>query len=237
MFQIFDTDSDSPFGAISYFDAIKEQHDAVVPQAVYHSDKARIHLAKNTIAIDFVHALHEPVTRYEFSLPHIHAFGNGKHPTTYMCLALLAETLEIRLKQSIDTIHMLDAGTGTGILAIAAAVMGVRHIDAIDASIQAYECARENCGNRFPINIQCCDIQSFQPKQMYDCITANLMTALIIASVPRFSSMLEYKGYCIVSGIIDERHHEVIETFRKYNCILKDGQTDAGWFAGVFQKQ
>lgn len=236
MFQFFDTDSDSAFGAISYFDAIKEQYDAVVPQAVYGSDTARIHISEKTIAIDFVQALHEPVTRYEFTLPHIHAFGNGKHPTTYMCLALLAETLHTRITKKPDEITMLDAGTGTGILAIAAAVMGVTHIDAFDASIQAYECARNNIGNKFPITVQCCDIQSFEPKCMYDCITANLMTALIIASAPKFSSMLENQGYCIVSGIIDERQYEVIETFRKYNCILKDGQTSQGWFAGVFQK-
>ncbi|MEW6527519.1 MAG: 50S ribosomal protein L11 methyltransferase [Spirochaetota bacterium] len=236
MFPFFDKRT-TGFSTLSYFEVIREEFEAIVPQAVYGSDKAKIHVSENTIAIDFVQALHEPVTRYEFSLPYIHAFGNGKHPTTYMCLALLAETLHTGIAKKLDEISMLDAGTGTGILAIAAAVMGVKHIDAFDASVQAYECARKNIGNRFPINVQCCDIQSFKPERMYDCITANLMTALIIASVPRFSSMLKSQGYCIVSGIIDERHHEVIETFKKYNCILNDGQTSQGWFAGVFQKQ
>lgn len=234
MFQIFDEESRA--FSVSYFDAIKEQYEAVVPQAVYGSDKAKIHVADDTIAIDFVMSLHEPVTRYEFSLPHIHAFGNGKHPTTYMCLALLAETLHTRITKKRDEITMLDAGTGTGILAIAAAVMGVKDIDACDASIQAYECACKNIDNRFPINVLCCDIQSFTSNKQYDVITANLMTALIIANVHRFSSLLKPKGYCIVSGIIDERQHEVIETFNQYNCILKDGQTSQGWFAGVFQK-
>lgn len=234
MFQIFDAQSQSFL--ISYFDAIKEQYETIVPQAVYGSDKAKIHVAENAIAIDFVMSLHEPVTRYEFTLPHIHAFGNGKHPTTYMCLALLAETLHTRITKNREEISMLDVGTGTGILAIAAAVMGVKHIDACDASIQAYECARKNIDNRFPINVLCCDIQSFESNRQYDCITANLMTALIIASAHTFSSLLGSNGYCIVSGITSERQQEVIETFKQYNCILKDGQTSQGWFAGVFQK-
>ena len=236
MFQIFDTDSDSPFGANSYFDAIKEQYDAVVPQAVYGSNKARIHVSENTIAIDFVHALHEPVTRYEFCLPYIHAFGNGKHPTTYMCLALLAETLHIRVKQSIETIHMLDVGTGTGILAIAAHVMGVRHIDAFDASLQAYECALQNIKDRYTINLYCCDIASFSQHKQYDCITANLMTTCILQNITKFNSLLAKNGYCIVSGIIDERQHEVINAFKNNGCVLKDVQNSQGWFAGIFQK-
>lgn len=233
MFRLFASNNEL---YLFHLDSLLEDFDTIVPQSVYGSDKAHIHINDITIAIDFVMSLHEPLTRYEFTLPHIYAFGNGKHPTTYMCLALLAETLHTRITKKLAKIRMLDVGTGTGILAIAAAVMGVKHIDACDVSPQAYECACKNIDRRFPINVLCCDIQSFESNSQYDCITANLMTNLIIASAHRFSLLLKPNGYCIVSGIIDERQHEVVETFKKYSCILKDGQTSQGWFAGLFQK-
>ncbi len=236
MFHFFDPDSATAFTELSYFDSIKEEFEAIVPQAVYGSHKAHIHVAGDSIAIDFVLALHEPVIRYEFSLPYINAFGNGRHPTTYMCLALLAETLHTGIKKDINEISLLDVGTGTGILAIAAAVMGVKHIDAFDASIQAFECARKNVQGKFPIQVTCADIQNFNPGRKYEIITANLMTALIIANTSILSSLLMPEGYCIVSGIIDERKNEVIEAFLHHGCILKDEQTSQGWFAGVFQK-
>lgn len=235
MFQLFDRDT-TAFGSLSYFDAIKEECEAIVPQAVYGSDKAKIHVAGNTIAIDFVLDLHESVIRYEFSLPVITAFGNGKHPTTYMCLGLLAETLHTGIKKHREEINLLDVGTGTGILAIAAAAMGVNNIDAFDASLQAYKCARNNIEGKYPIHLSCTDIQSFNPDKQYDIITANLMTSLIVAHASKLSSLLKPEGYCIVSGIIDERKNEVIEAFRRYGCILKDEQTSQGWFAGVFLK-
>ncbi len=235
MFQLFNRDT-TAFGSLSCFDAISEQCEAIVPQAVYGSDRAKIHVAGNTIAIDFVLSLHESVIRYEFSLPAITAFGNGKHPTTYMCLGLLAETLHTGIKNHIEEVHLLDVGTGTGILAIAAAVMGVKDIDAFDTSLQAYDCARKNVEGKYQIHLSCTNIQSFNPSRQYDIITANLMTSLIVANASKLSSLLKPKGYCIVSGIIDERKNEVIEAFRPHGCILKDEQTSQGWFAGVFLK-
>ncbi len=233
MYKLF---NQQDLGSFNFLNEIYDHYDAIVPQSVYCSDKAHIHVTNNSIAIDFIEALHEPVVRYEFQLPFIHAFGNGKHPTTYMCLALLAETLHIRLKQSLETIHMLDVGTGTGILAIAAYVMGVRHIDAFDASLQAYECAMQNIKDKYTINLYCCDIASFSPTKQYDCITANLMTTCILQNTEKFSSLLAKNGYCIVSGIIDDRQYDVIKAFKNNGCVLKDEQTSQDWFAGLFQK-
>ncbi|MCX8125241.1 MAG: 50S ribosomal protein L11 methyltransferase [Spirochaetes bacterium] len=236
MYKLFDNYSGTVFTSPAYYDLIKEEFEAIVPQAVYGSDKAKIHIAGNTIAIDFVLALHEPVIRYEFSLPYISAFGNGKHPTTYMCLALLAETLHTGIKKNKDDISFLDIGTGTGILAIAAAVMGVKDIDAFDASLQAYECARKNVEGKYPVHLICCDIKNFNQEKQYDIITANLMTTLIVANAAKLSSLTKDSGYCIVSGIIDERKDEVIYAFRHHSFLLKEEQTSQGWFAGVFQK-
>jgi ribosomal protein L11 methyltransferase len=237
MFRLFDTsDYDKTF-IHSYFEEIYHDVATIVPQSVYQSDRARINVKGNEIAIDFIESLHESVVRYVFTIPEISAFGNGRHPTTFMCLGLLAETLHIRVKNNINTIAMLDAGTGTGILALCAASMGVKHIDAFDLSIQAYECAKKNIQGNDAINLYFCGVADWDMTKRYDCITANLMTDLILRSIPAFSLLLNEKGYCIVSGIIDERKFEVINTFVKYGCFIKDEQTSQGWFAGLFQKE
>jgi len=221
---------------INSFQYINDSCNSIVPQSVYMSDKAHIHQTHDSIAIDFIKGLHEPVLRYQFNLSSLHAFGNGRHPTTYMCLALLAETLHIRIKKIIGDVRMLDVGTGTGILAIAAHCMGVGHIDAFDASVQAYECALQNSKGRNNINLSCCDIESFTSHSVYDCVTANLMTSLILKNTKRLSDLLSTEGYLIVSGILDEKRMQVITAFGQKGLTLKDEQTSQGWFAGVFQK-
>ena len=128
-------------------------------------------------------------------------FGSGFHPTTRMCL----ETLELLMFESGKKIRRVaDLGTGTGILAIAAAKLGAQHVDAIDVNPLACEVAKKNvklngCENQ--VNVECRDLtlKAFDT-QNYDLVLANLYKGLLeqLFSDPRFWQAEMY----MISGII-----------------------------------
>jgi ribosomal protein L11 methyltransferase len=155
------------------------------------------------------------------------AFGTGLHQTTAMCLALLEDYVR-------PGATMLDQGTGSAILAIAAARLGARHVIAVDSSEVAVAAARENVarnglssvihvlhGERVPgPGEQDAALQttpheagagapaSSQPAA-YDLIAANIIANVIIALAAPFVAALRPGGVLLASGIIRDREDDV----------------------------
>jgi ribosomal protein L11 methyltransferase len=105
---------------------------------------------------------------------------------------------------------MLDAGTGTGILAVAASLMGVGRIDAADIVPESVENARHNakengCEN---IDIRLSDIASIEGEDRYDFIAANLLPSVIFPNIARLRDLLSADGALMVSGIGDRTSDE-----------------------------
>ncbi len=108
------------------------------------------------------------------------AFGDGRHPTTSLCLIKLEERLRRCGQDSLATLRLMDVGTGTGVLAILAARMGVKAVDGIDIDEASVGNARYNaeingCTN---IRFQAMDIAAFPAETQYDLVIAICLPAL-----------------------------------------------------------
>jgi ribosomal protein L11 methyltransferase len=130
------------------------------------------------------------------------AFGTGHHATTRMCLDAL-EGFMNRWPAGPGPL-ILDAGTGTGILAIAAAALGARQVVAIDTDPEACEAARRNlalhdCANRVQILPGGIEVVESGPR--FDLILANLDTKTLSPLFPRLGKLLAPGGRLIATGI------------------------------------
>lgn len=125
------------------------------------------------------------------------AFGTGHHETTRLCLAALD-----RLAR--PGITMLDVGTGSGVLSIAAAKLGVPRIVAIDIDPVAAEIARKNCevnGVAGAVEITAGTLDREHPGR-YELVVSNISTPANTALAPAFGRVVKPAGDLVLSGIL-----------------------------------
>ena len=135
-------------------------------------------------------------------------FGDGSHPTTNCCLGFMEEIIRAELITS-----MLDLGTGSGILALAAARMGVKRVLAVDRNRLAVRTAREN------VKVNALDavirVQEGEARlfidQPFDLVTANLPFHVLRELIPLKGSALH--RFWIVSGINEQQGETLKELF------------------------
>ena len=126
------------------------------------------------------------------------AFGTGQHPTTQLAL----ELLEMSIKGS-DAVA--DIGTGSGILAIAAAKLGAKRVDAVDLDATTIPIARSNIQTNeveSVIQLYHGDGLNALERQKYPLIVANILTKALLPMIPRCPKFLEPAGRLILSGIL-----------------------------------
>lgn len=151
------------------------------------------------------------------------AFGSGLHETTAMCVKALEKYME-------PGAHVLDVGTGTGILAIAAALLGADDCLGIDIDDEAVRVASENTeknGLSGTIAIAKGDLTEGVDYEA-DIIAANLMADLVVRLSPAAAEHLKAGGIYISSGILDIKEETVAEAVRAAGFdileIMKDGE-------------
>jgi ribosomal protein L11 methyltransferase len=129
------------------------------------------------------------------------SFGDGHHPTTRLCGDLLEQILG--QSRSPGELSFLDIGTGSGVLAIQAALAGVRDVELFDYDKDSVLKADQNLilngitGFRASLH----DLYSFSSRKKYDIITANLLSKIIEDNIQRLKSFLKPAGFLILSGI------------------------------------
>jgi ribosomal protein L11 methyltransferase len=147
------------------------------------------------------------------------AFGTGEHATTAMCLRLL----ERQTRERPPGWSMLDAGTGSGILAIAARCLGATRVLAIDTDPRACAIAKRNAranGVR-EIEFRTGDVLQSNLPGKVDVITANLFSELLIKALPGFSQDLATSGSLILSGILRSQERAVVSALRRNGFAQK----------------
>jgi ribosomal protein L11 methyltransferase len=160
------------------------------------------------------------------------AFGTGNHPTTRLCLELLQELVT-------GPLEMLDLGTGSGILAIAAAKLGARHVTAFDIDPVAVRVAQANvAANRVAetVAVAEADLLPGQTGAVYDLVVANIIAAIIMELGPAVAVVLKPGGIFLASGIIAERGAAVARTLTDAGLTVERTITRDGWVAIVARK-
>ncbi len=164
------------------------------------------------------------------------AFGTGVHPTTRMCL----EQVERRVQAGM---RVLDVGTGSGILVLAAAKLGAQQVDAIDNSSVAAESAIANVamndlGDRIKVVLGVLDeVEAEGMAGRYDLVLANILAHIIGAIAPHLARVLAPQGLVVVSGIIEARRHEAEGPLLESGLELVEEVKIDDWLALVYAKR
>lgn len=154
------------------------------------------------------------------------AFGTGDHATTAMCLRALERYLQAGYK-------VADIGTGSAILAIAAALLGAKSVDAVENDARSLAFAAENVAlNKLSerITLSEGDLGSGL-EGGYDLIVANIVTDVILRFLPQAARLLKPGGILITSGIIDTRAQEVEAALPLSGFRLIDKEKEDNWLA------
>jgi len=137
------------------------------------------------------------------------AFGTGTHQTTSLCLEYLDENPPLKL-------DVIDFGCGTGILAIAAAMLKARSVLAIDNDPQAVIASHENViKNHCDEVINTIHSMDQDNSSRCDLLIANILANPIIELEPLFSEFLKSNGTILLSGIIKEQVEDVVKCYSK----------------------
>lgn len=154
------------------------------------------------------------------------AFGTGTHPTTR--LALLALEKEIRGSES-----MIDVGTGSGVLSIAAKYLGAGEIDAYDIDDEAIKATKENVALNpiaKDINIGTNSLLDGISKKV-NLIVANILAEIIVPLIPQAKECLNPGGKFITSGIINDKKDLIVNELTKHGFVIDEILNQKDWYS------
>lgn len=157
------------------------------------------------------------------------AFGTGLHPTTRLCLAALEQYMAPGMR-------VLDVGTGSGILSIAAAKLGALEVDACDIDPVAVEIAHRNAVlNRVSevVRVGAGSLHLEDEPRNVDLIVVNILAETIADLAPALAHHLAPHGIVIASGILVEKMHVAEDALGTAGMRLLDTRREGDWVAIV----
>lgn len=158
------------------------------------------------------------------------SFGTGHHATTRLALQLLAEG-------PLTGRRVLDVGTGTGVLAIAACRLGAAAALGVDTNPNAVRNARENARRN---NVAACvavdegSVAVVPEATRYDLVTANITRRVLLGLLPDLCTHLAAGGTLVLSGLLRPQRDELIGATEAHDLHLDTEQTEDGWWAARF---
>jgi ribosomal protein L11 methyltransferase len=165
------------------------------------------------------------------------AFGTGTHPTTMLCLTVL-EKLLFGLRNEKKTLTALDVGTGSGILSIAAAKLGVAHSFAVDIDLEAVKIAQENCLlNGVEDRVTVSDTPLALINGSFDIVLANILAEDLVRMAPDLVARVNPDGLLILSGILIEKETLVIDGYANSTMTLTEVSREGEWSCLVLQRK
>jgi ribosomal protein L11 methyltransferase len=166
-------------------------------------------------------------------IPHGMAFGSGEHATTLMLLRALAR------RDDWSKTSVLDLGTGSGVLALAARLLGARKMVATDFDPHAVRTAMQNEALNFAnplIKWRCADVTKLRAAARYQLVLANLFSGLLCEASKRIAECVSPGGSLWVSGVLRSQQEEVLEAFRRTGLKLELVVTRGKWVMVQFRR-
>ncbi|MFP3867875.1 MAG: 50S ribosomal protein L11 methyltransferase [Desulfobacteraceae bacterium] len=164
------------------------------------------------------------------------AFGTGRHPTTQLCLQALEEIFDQRRLPAPNLCQTLDVGTGTGILALAAARFGARVL-AIDVDPEAVAATRKNILlNQLQDLVRAEDLTLDSIRQRFDLILANLTGPDLHSLAEALAGRVQPGGWLIVSGFLLEDVPQLLARFAAQGLQQTRSYSQEDWVALIFNR-
>ena len=162
------------------------------------------------------------------------AFGTGQHASTQMALALIKKSI-----QETGPEQAVDVGTGTGILAMAAALFGVGQVIAIDNDPDAVAVAQENvANNKLAGQIEVSTTPVAQIKGTYQLVCANIVHDVLVEMAPVLARLTAAGGHLVLAGILSgEQEDNIIRVYQEQGCLLLDRRYQEEWVALLLQRK
>lgn len=151
-------------------------------------------------------------------------FGTGHHATTRLCLRLLSDL-------DVSDLSVLDLGTGSGVLTMAAALSGARRVLGIDVDVDAIQSAETSARmNTLPdtIEFQVSDFRSAPPAPA-EVVLANLTGGMLTSSGPQIAALVKPGGQMILSGFDHTEVDGVLAAFPGFTALQR--LTEDNWIA------
>lgn len=173
----------------------------------------------------------KPGFPYEIVINPKMSFGTGHHATTWLMV-----------KQQMEVAHqgkrVLDVGTGTGILAIMAGLLGAKELEAFDIDDWSVENARENfeLNNIKNVKLDLGTISSVKPSGTFDIILANINRNVLLEELPVYEQLLRKEGHLLLSGFYEQDIAAIDELANKLNLKMLRSEMREQWTVLVYIK-
>ena len=158
------------------------------------------------------------------------AFGTGHHETTRLALLGLE-------KKITSGDRVLDVGTGSGILSIAAVKLGASEVVAVDIEADAIENARANCvlnGVDTKVVLMQCSVDRISG--IFDVMVANIISGILLPMVPELAKRLHPEGYAILGGILDREREAFCTVLDRTDLVIDEMIEDGEWLCAIARK-
>ena len=161
------------------------------------------------------------------------AFGTGGHPSTRLALTALEEFFTPPPGAPCTRgSRVLDVGTGSGILALAAARLGAGTVTAIDPFQDAFEAASKNVRqNGLESIIQVSKATAESLNEKFDLVLANLVPSVLLKTLKYIVPLLDRDGTMICAGFSDSQAPQVVKALTKKGLVSQKTYSQSGWTA------
>jgi ribosomal protein L11 methyltransferase len=173
------------------------------------------------------------------------AFGTGTHPTTQLCLEMLAEILDNVEAPKRSKLSMIDVGCGSGILGIAALKLGVGRVLGVDLDREAVESARKNAmvnGVAEHLNLEVGSLAEIKEGKFLlsqgQIVVANILAPVIIRMLQDdLGEIVAPGGKLVLSGILDEQSAEIESVLNDVELKLVQKKQSGDWIVLVAEQE
>lgn len=177
-------------------------------------------------------AFHDPMpgVRHEIIITPKMSFGTGHHATTWLVMQQMRE-LDFNGKA------VFDFGTGTGVLAILAEMLGASAVLAVDNDDWCIENASENISVNDCEVIEIQKVDEVQPRQRFDIVIANINRNILLDNMTAMSAALAPGGVLLLSGLLQEDEADLAKAAEGADLVLLKTVQKNGWIAMRFYKK